>query len=209
MRSKEASAVLLIMIAYVIGLLCHRQPELQFLVPYSADIIHICGGLMVLYFVYKKNTRKPFLPTVTGLYGLSFVTEMFGLQTGMVFGEYEYLDGFLLKFQEVPVAMGLQWVTLAMSATSVAQLFSKTWKMPLLAAGMMTGFDVLMEPGASIMNYWNFADGVVPYQNYAGWFGLSFVLSAILKWTGLSLNSLILRFYIVVQIAYFLGISWV
>lgn len=207
MKLNENSAILFLLIAYVIGMYSSSYPQFAFLEQYSADIVNICGGLLVLFYVYKKNTRKPVLPTIGGLYGLSFFTEVFGSQTGMFFESRELLDGVLFNFRDVPVEIGLQWVVMAMGATSFAQVFTKSWKMPVVAASMLTGFDFLLEPGSQLLNYWDWSGGNFALHDYAAWFGLSFAMSGILKWVGLSLNSLILRVFFVVQILFFLGVK--
>ena len=73
----------------------------------------------------------------------------------------------------------------------------------------MTAFDILMEPAAMALNYWNWENGVVPFQNYLAWFVLSFIFT----YTGLKLKAISFKIPSIpvhayfAQLAYFLIVS--
>jgi putative membrane protein len=45
-----------------------------------------------------------------------------------------------------------------------------------MSALLMVGLDVLIEPIAIELDFWTWAGGYVPFQNYVGWFVIAFVL---------------------------------
>ena len=47
----------------------------------------------------------------------------------------------------------------------------------LLVALLMVGFDIIMEPAAMHLDYWNWHDGQVPVQNYLAWLILGWIFA--------------------------------
>ncbi|MAT40157.1 MAG: hypothetical protein CL946_11200 [Ectothiorhodospiraceae bacterium] len=116
---------------------------------------------------------------------LSMAVEGYGVASGLLFGTYGYGDTLTLQIAGVPLAIGFAWLGTALASVSIAQRFiperrrANRWMTPLTATVLMVLFDLLMEPAAMALGYWDWAEGIVPMQNYIMWFvlGLAFTMA--------------------------------
>jgi putative membrane protein len=147
-------------------------------------------GLLLLN---QKSRNKSFYLFA----GLSFltgmVTEMIGVHTGILFGNYAYGTILGPSVNDVPLLIGVNWfVTMIISSAAAAALLGfpgdalvhqntprsvRFGWLPLLGAGIATVFDWIMEPIAVQLGFWSWSgDGSIPLLNYACWFIISFLL---------------------------------
>lgn len=113
-----------------------------------------------------------FLATLTG-----FVVEVLGVQTGLIFGSYHYGATLGWKWLEVPLLIGVNWFVLTYCAGIVAnQLPIPNILKAAAAAALVTILDVFIEPVAIRNDFWNWQNNIIPLQNYAAWFLISWLL---------------------------------
>jgi uncharacterized membrane protein len=115
-----------------------------------------------------------------------FSLEYIGAKTGLIFGNYHYLDVWIPALNGVPIAISCAWLVMLCGSFAIVQRFTtiqhSIWLRCLLLAFCMTVFDVFMEPVAIKLHYWVWLEHtgnsffVAPIQNYAAWFGISYVL---------------------------------
>lgn len=111
------------------------------------------------------------------------VVETAGTFTGQPFGPYQYTANFGPQIWRLPpLTIPLAWHVLLGNALilwrSVLPGFIPAIE-AAAAAALVTGIDWVMEPFATKVKYywiWSTPGGAVPAQNYAAWFGVSFVL---------------------------------
>lgn len=115
---------------------------------------------------------------------VSFGIEWVGVKTGVIFGNYIYGETLQPQLFNVPIAIGFAWLCMLLCTIAVLQRvfprFANTNMIltsSTIAIGMVL-FDFIMEPAAIALGYWKWAGDWVPYQNYIGWFVISFVLSS-------------------------------
>ncbi len=108
-----------------------------------------------------------------------FFAEWIGVHTGILFGSYTYGATLQPQLAGVPVAIGFAWLTSVWGAIAWSRKITDNkknlWIPSLLAALLMLAFDVIMEPAAVSLNYWNWQGGQVPMNNYLTWFVLGFM----------------------------------
>jgi putative membrane protein len=115
----------------------------------------------------------------------SFLIELAGVKTGVIFGAYEYGKTLQPTIMDVPLAIGFAWLGMIVSSAALSQrllssrLAGNPHGMALAIALLMVIFDFFMEPAAMRLGYWSWRDGVVPLQNYLAWFVLGYVFSYI------------------------------
>lgn len=133
---------------------------------------------------FLKKSKKFWIWSVL-ITVLSFGIEWAGVKTGVIFGEYVYGETLLPQLFGVPVAIGFAWLCMLLCTVAVLQRaiprFANT-NIVLASsaiAAVMVLFDFAMEPAAMALGYWNWAGDVVPYQNYLGWFVISFLFSIV------------------------------
>lgn len=125
---------------------------------------------------YKKSTgnRIFFIFLVISLIG--FVSEVIGVKTGYVFGNYVYLDGLGIKFLNVPLVISLNWAIMVCCGAIISfHFFKSSFLASLVSASLITAVDLLIEQSAPKLNFWIFENGMPGWHNYIGWWCLSFL----------------------------------
>ena len=111
-------------IFYSIGILIHltalNEKILNYLTPISLLAINI------LVIAYGFIGIKKSLIWLIASYLLTFFLEVIGVKSGLVFGSYEYGNGLGLKFLDVPLIIGLNWVVVVLGATALSERISST-----------------------------------------------------------------------------------
>ena len=110
---------------------------------------------------------------------LGYGSEVFGVQTGLLFGDYVYGPVLGWKWMETPFMIGVNWIMVGyVCGISINYLFPSAHFLirAVLGALSMVAFDVLIEPVAMAYDFWQWEGGVIPLQNYIGWFGVSLPL---------------------------------
>lgn len=105
-----------------------------------------------------------------------FTAEVLGVNYGLIFGDYAYGENLGYKVLGVPLLIGLNWTLLTIVTADVSRYFSRNLILSaLIGAALMTGLDVLLEVSAPRFDFWEFNEGIVPIQNYIGWFVTAFL----------------------------------
>lgn len=105
---------------------------------------------------------------------LGMLSEIIGVNTGMIFGSYSYGANLGWKVMGVPWMIGVNWAVLTYCSASLSKrILSKKWMRIILATAIMLFLDLLMEVSAPVFDYWEFEGGVAPLQNYIAWFAVA------------------------------------
>ena len=145
-------------------------------------------------------------------YFVGFGAELFGVQTGILFGEYTYGEVLGPRIWGTPLMIGVNWVMLGYSAGVIANhlMGQAHWLLRgLFAALLMVALDVLIEPVAIRYGFWSWEGDVVPLRNYLGWFLVAFPLQSLFSfWLAAVRNKVAIALFIL-QVLFFLilGIS--
>jgi len=123
---------------------------------------------------------------------VTYMLEEVGVRTGWVFGAYHYSDMLGPKLGHVPVLIPLGWFMMIYPAWMVGRALMQglnTKSLPGIAAlaaisaTVMTGWDVVMDPGMAADKNWIWENGGayfgVPRHNYLGWLVTTFVVYVI------------------------------
>lgn len=161
---------------------------------------------LLIFKCQEKITRR-WTITVVILAIIGYLVEVAGVATGQIFGEYQYGPVLGYAIWDVPLAMALNWFLLIFIFGQLVAPF----KIPLIFKAMMAGLgmvllDVIIEPVAIELNYWQWANVSVPFQNYVAWFVIGSILQVFfLKANGPERNAF--AFYLLAsQLLYFLSI---
>ena len=190
-----------------------------------AGIILILLSLWCFYEIYNYNLKKEnskisiiksilfFLIVVI----VSFIIEIIGVKTGLIFGEYQYSKVLIPQIFDTPVAIGFAWFSTLISSTAILKKLIDRYylKLNILFKSLIIGFlmfvfDYFLEHAAIKLNYWNWQLGIVPFQNYLTWFVLGSFFAFLgykLKYLSLEFPKIIIHFYIS-QILYFVIICF-
>ncbi|WP_378185877.1 carotenoid biosynthesis protein [Aquimarina sp. W85] len=107
---------------------------------------------------------------------LGMVSELAGVNFGLIFGNYSYGENLGAKLYGVPWIIGVNWATLTYCTAAIARQI--TQRLPLAAligSLLMVLLDLVIEQVAPRFDFWEFNQGIVPLQNYVGWLVVAFL----------------------------------
>ena len=136
----------------------------------------------VLLFVNQKQLESKELKSVFLIFFIGMISEMLGVNYGLIFGDYVYLDNLGVKILGVPVLIGVNWIILTFITGSLSSfIFKNKYVSILMGAILMIGLDLLIEPVAPLLGFWIFDLQIVPLQNYIGWFVIGIITQALFQ----------------------------
>jgi putative membrane protein len=203
MTRRELALSGLMMLFFLVGFVGHSLAStLPWMLALTPWFLVTFGVLALLPVLLERNPRL-YVWAAAVLVG-TFLVEAAGTATGRIFGPYTYGATLGLKLLAVPVVIAFNWLLVILGALSLAGLVvRRPLPAALLGAALAAGFDVLLEPTAVRLDYWSWAGGVIPLQNYVAWFlvglaaGLPFTLLRI------QVRSRVPLAYFLVQTAFF------
>ncbi len=202
LSSRSDTGYLIISILYSIGIILFCIPELKTIAHTTTDIFLFLTHTFIFILIVNELKSKKLIVWFLGVSLFTYLLEIAGVKTGIIFGTYEYGNGFLFRVFDVPLVIGINWAILILTATGLAQrIAGKGIHIPFIAAGLITTFDVIMEPVAMKIDFWNWTNGTVPLQNYACWFIIAWIASYFIR--ELPLNKPVVFLYFIVQIVFF------
>ena len=188
---------------------------------FLAILFHFCGAIGIL-FTDKKDwfiNNTPLNLSLMALllvwvqeaknlaffafFGITFLvgmaTEMVGVNTGKLFGNYHYGTVLGNKLNGVPYLIGINWfVIIFCTGTLITKLNDwvedkyqeaginmsptlKKFSFLFDGAIIATSFDYGIEPVANHLHFWEWKDNLIPMYNYLCWFIISTLLLYIFK----------------------------
>ncbi|NLT51596.1 MAG: carotenoid biosynthesis protein [Ignavibacteria bacterium] len=161
--------------------------------------------LLVQIFVFSREIKnRQMIRWFAIAFIFSFVLEIAGVKTGLVFGQYEYSDVLGVKMFGVPLIIGLNWIFVTAGAIKIADLLKI--KNPFLPAFFTVLFDFILEPAAVFLKYWQWENSVIPFQNYAAWYVISLVIVIIFRKMEVKESNILFADFFLAQILFFAGI---
>jgi uncharacterized membrane protein len=122
-----------------------------------------------VFLVYQQNTTAFWLSFLS-VSLIGFISEVIGVKTGLLFGNYHYGNALGYKILEVPLVISLNWALLATASLQcVAHFFKPSVLIPLIAALLATAIDIIMEQVVTRLDFWYFSSGKAGWHNYLGW----------------------------------------
>lgn len=161
-----------------------------------------------LFFWANNDFSVQFYKVTAILFALGFLVEVIGVSTGVLFGEYTYGATLGFKLFETPLMIGVNWILLSLASFGISSFFLKK-QLPiiLLSSLLMVLMDVLIEPIAISLDFWTWALGDIPLQNYVMWFFVSFIMNAIMSFNRLKIDYRISFGLLLSQILFFTLLS--
>ena len=125
----------------------------------------------VLLFINQLQLEKSELNAALIIFFIGMISEILGVNYGLIFGDYVYLDNLGFKVLGVPVLIGVNWIILTFITGSMSSYIIKNkYIAALTGAILMILLDLIIEPVAPLLGFWIFDLPTVPLQNYIGWF---------------------------------------
>jgi putative membrane protein len=174
------------------------RPLFQFLTPFGM----LAATILLLAFHEPRNLKSTIAFAAIAISG--FVVELIGVNTGILFGTYEYGPTLGLKIWNTPLTIGLNWLVLVYCVASLLRPIRDNWYFPVAGAMAMVAFDWIMEPVAVVTQMWSWLDDQIPMKNYLDWFLVSGVLFLIIRIFKVELNNRLAGWLLLMQAVFFL-----
>ncbi len=173
----------------LIGILIFNSP----LIIKSTPINLLLSAVLLIWTQQHKSLTFFTFLVLTIITG--FAVEVIGVNTSLLFGNYNYGKVLGFKCLQVPLIIGFNWFIIMYccgisTTTLLSKLMSKITipaKAPLTtlkaisvitdAAALAVLFDLLIEPVAIKLGFWHWnGDGSIPLYNYICWIIISLIL---------------------------------
>ena len=173
-KKLKTFAILWITLVHFFGILgVYFLPN--WFLPATPSIILVSA--VVVFLRYEKFRQSRLIAFIT-IVVVSFFVEVYGVQTGNLFGTYTYGDNLGWKLFGVPLIIGVNWVALLMVAQQLTTHYigiNNRFFSAVSVGFLMTTFDLLLEVLAPQFDFWSFTHmNYAPVENFIGWFGVSF-----------------------------------
>jgi bisanhydrobacterioruberin hydratase len=154
------------------------------LTPFHLLVVSAC------FLLNQEKFSTRFLLAFAIVFVFGYFIELIGTTTGFPFGNYTYGTTMGWTIKGVPVLIGLNWALLIFSIASVIhQAWNSIWIKSIVGALLMVLFDLLLEPVAQQLGYWQWHGSIIPNQNYLAWFTISFFLFLFLFKANIHVNN--------------------
>ena len=181
--------------------------------------------MVVGIFWTQSNRNLGFFLSIAIAFVAGMAAESIGVNTGLLFGDYQYGSVLGPRILGVPLIIGFNWFMVSFAAAATVELlldnvlprlqksgfiriqegFQRDLLHVSLAAVAATSFDWIMEPVAVELGFWTWSGGEgIPFLNYACWFLLSGLLVATQKFLRADTRNLFAANLFLVQALFFL-----
>jgi putative membrane protein len=166
---------------------------------------------------FKSYISFSFIAFITGM-----VTEIIGVNTGLLFGNYAYGQVLGPKIYGVPFLIGLNWFVIVYCSGDILthgvellqnklnrklSSFSSSIFVIIGGATIATCFDFILEPAAVKLHFWSWENGQVPLLNYLCWFIISAILLVVkMYFKTIRINSFAISL-LIIQALFFLMLN--
>lgn len=183
--------------------------------------LNLIISMLLVFFTHQKiNKSFWFFFIACSVAGVLY--EIIGINTGLLFGDYEYSDVMGFKILGVPVLLGNLWFTTMYCVGSLTYQsynwlkvkynfkISKKLEFHLLAivgAFAAVLLDFFLEPVAIKLNFWQwFPYGEIPIYNYVCWFFGSLILQYLFVKSNFNKENKFAVYLYCVQAVFFMSI---
>jgi uncharacterized membrane protein len=196
-----------LIVNYLVGLVgtLGFSPDFMKLTPLN---LVISFALLVFFHPAKESQLTWYAALV---FVLGYLIEWLGVHSGVIFGVYWYGESLALKWDGVPVMIGLNWIlTSYISIGTASWILAQTkrtappFALMLLAAILMVALDGCIEPVASRYDLWHWQNGIIPVQNFVAWFGFSVLFLTVFCLLRISRYNPLSPWVYALQAAYFI-----
>ena len=192
-----------LLVIYLVGIIGISIPSLRPVYTAVTPVSLLISTMLVLAFHESWSWRAGIVFFVIALMG--FLIEVAGVQTGNIFGHYDYGATLGWGISGVPLIIGVNWFLLIYSTWLVAGMFSKHAVLRILMTGMMmVGFDVIMEPVAVELDMWQWKGDGIPLENYGAWFAISLVFATLMQLSRVRVKNPVAA-YLLIYMVFFFG----
>lgn len=180
-EKKYYIALGLILSSYLFGTICIQLGFWPYLVNFTWFQMLLSAGAL---FAIEEDVNKVklfqfFIPS----YLIGYLTEVVGINTGLIFGNYEYGAALGVKLFGTPLMIGVNWFIVCFVVNDLLDRLNLPKVIHLItAAALITATDYIIEPDAIRHNMWNWFGEAIPLKNYITWYFVSLIIGVFYLW---------------------------
>lgn len=199
--TKLLIAKTIIVALHLVGIIGLSLPEYQdlFLKLTPAQLL----TSLILILTFHKGWSDAFPIFAAAAFWIGFGSEIIGIHTGYLYGDYVYGPTLGTKLWDVPIIIGVNWFILSYLTGSLFHKIPNDYYAAFLAASAMTALDYIIEPVAVALDFWAWKFDVIPTTNYLGWLGVSFLIQLIYRKANFEKSNPISVFLLMALIIFF------
>lgn len=157
--------ILLLIIFYMIGFIGLTLPSTRNIFQGLTPIVLLLSFTLLYLFHDRFNSRFWIISGI--IFSAGLILEIISVETGILFGEYEYGLTLGPKLFHTPLIIGIYWLMLVYCSLSIAGRFiDYPYFRVIIAAIIIVMYDFALEPAAIYLDMWSWKGGSAPLQNY-------------------------------------------
>jgi putative membrane protein len=204
LRQRISEVRIFVVIFYSVGLAGILIPSTHSLFLQLTPLALLLSAF-VLFVFYPGGYEHKHALVFLFIFLAGFLVEVAGVQSGLIFGSYQYGDTLGFKLFETPVIIGINWLILIYLTASILERFTFLPVIKIvLASLLMLVYDIILEQVAPLMEMWTWQDGMVPFRNYMAWFVLSLVFHSCIKFFHIDTRNRLAMTVFAIQFLFFL-----
>jgi putative membrane protein len=208
---------LLFHVSGLIGILCSPYKDLFV---QSTPIVLLTMFILLTYSQIKL--AQTYFVFFLIAFAIGMVTEIIGVNTGLLFGNYQYGEVLGPKVYGVPLLIGFNWFFIVFCAsaliTQCLNIITTKFNLVIPAswfsiavviggAAIATCFDLILEPVAIKLHFWSWQNDHIPAFNYTCWFVISAFLLGIKMYLKKFSNQPFATGLLIIQALFFLVLN--
>lgn len=205
---KSTPVLLLVAVIYLVGAVGlsmeASQPIFQKLTP--LNLLLMAG---ILFFHHQPWNKKHGLAFLLILLA-GFFIEVAGVQSGLVFGQYQYGETLGYQIMGTPLIIGVNWLMLTYMAYHITQIYGMKF-LPQLITGafLLLTYDLLLEPVAIQLDFWSWGGAGIPIQNYLAWWLIAAIFIAFWRSLKIQTSNSVASGLFIIQLSFFLILNFI
>ena len=194
-------------IFYLVGFLgilfSQSRPFFIRLIPFA-----IILSLLAILLFHESKINSKLILTLILIYLLGYFIEVIGVNTGVIFGNYQYSSGLGIKIWNTPLFIGLNWVMLIYASAAILNNYQIHLFLKIIFSSLfLVVYDLILEQIAPDMEMWYWKDNRIPLQNYVAWFLIALAFQCVFVLFGNSAKNKMAPIIFSIQTLFFFSLA--
>ncbi len=204
-QSKPIIGIVIISAFYFFGIVGINSDQANWYIEKTA--FNLLLSLIVLL-LYQQTFNYRLWLGIIFCYFVGFIAEYLGVTYGVLFGSYQYPLTLGPQLGGVPLIIGVNWFLLTFCVWALLKNTRlKSLYLIVPATVITVAIDMLIEPIAIILDFWQWENNIVPLQNYIGWAIISFLIFTFYSLIKIPTDNKIYWVLLIWQVVFFLSLN--
>lgn len=201
-RSRPKLVIAFFILYYGVGLGLFMIPDTRQLFSLLTPLTLVLTFTMIMVFHKTWKWKTLFAFVIVFLFAI--LIEIAGVQTGILFGSYEYGDALGIKVSDTPVIIGLNWLFLIYCTSAIVNSISiPRIARILVGSGLMVAYDLVLEYVAPLTDMWSWETSYPGIRNFGMWFLVSLAFHSLFQWLDLRITNKPATYLFLIQFLFF------